>query len=232
MRSLVYPFVFPTAAILPHKLDSRVKVLSTGISLSWLGREYYSSDRSLIIVCHGNGHDLNSHYLDEMTILSNNLKMPVIAWDYPGYGQSKGFPTLESIENSLENILGEINHSAEKTILIGQSIGTGPVIALASKFTFQAIVLITPFRSIVKIIDSSSFLSFLGSQIDFWDSEAIFPNLKMPVLIIGAENDEVIPHSHTLCLSQCLPTAKVINFPCGHNGINWIPSVTEWITEL
>lgn len=76
--------------------------------------------------------------------------------DYPGFGKCDGSPSAEAILESSEaafvalaEVLGERPTELEqRTILLGESLGTGPALEFAAERNFKKIVLFMPYTSI------------------------------------------------------------------------------------
>lgn len=214
--------VFPSRFLPPTPLNAELELLD-GLSVFKAGWEGYTTDQPIIVVSHGNGHTLDTAYTQRIKELSKNTGMPVVAWDYPGYGQSAGQSSERSIDLALERLIATLGHPSENIIVIGQSVGTGPTVEWAHRHHCRGVVLITPFTSILKTCIPVS-IPFL----DIWKSDQKISDITSPVLILGARHDEVIPYDHSRTLASLAQDAELISIKSGHNGIDWIPKVAKW----
>jgi|TARA_Y100001960_G_C14501621_1_gene741910 pimeloyl-ACP methyl ester carboxylesterase len=74
-----------------------------------------------------------------------------MAYDYPGYGKSTGFPYKENVDEFsklfYEHIQSEKGINEENLILWGYSVGTAVVSDFASKNNFEKLILVSPLAS-------------------------------------------------------------------------------------
>jgi len=73
--------------------------------------------------------------------------------EYPSYGVYDGKPSekriLEDSEDMIKYCITEMGFSINNIILMGRSIGSGPITHIASLYNnFKAVVLISPFMSL------------------------------------------------------------------------------------
>ena len=89
--------------------------------------------------------------------------------------------------------------------VMGRSLGTGVAIPLAAAVRPQHLVLVSPFDSLSRVIARTTWLRplvpFLRHR---FDSEVIAPGIQCPALVLLAENDDEIPHDHSIRLARLL----------------------------
>jgi len=145
-----------------------------------------------ILYSHGNAEDLG-HAADLYDQLQQR-GFGLVAYDYPGYGQSSGTPSQQSCQRAIQTVWDHLRAagvSADSIILVGRSVGSGPSTWLAAKQQPAGLILISPFTSIHAV--RIPIPIFLGDK---------FPNLKIisrtstPLLVIHGELDELIDSSH------------------------------------
>lgn len=117
--------------------------------------------------------------------------------EYCGYGIYKSrSPSEKTLLGDAEHLINflikELNIDPNKICLIGRSLGTGIVCDLASKYKFQAIILISAFTSIKNAARSmfGNFGSFFVKE-RFNNLEKI-KKVRIPVLFIHGRMDRVI----------------------------------------
>jgi len=177
----------------------------------------------LIIIGHG-----NADVIDKWVTLVSRLRevgIGVLLVEYPGYGRSSGHPTQESITKafiaSYDSILTMPEIDSEKIILLGQSIGGGPICALAKERPSASIILISTFTS-VRTFASQYFLPEFLIR-DPFDNLSLIKNYDNPVLIVHGTNDNLIPFEEGKILYSASKNGKMISKDGGHNSTikNW-----------
>ena len=191
--------------------------------------------KKCIIFCHGN-HSDNIQMINFVKWLSTELKICVIIFDYPGYGNSSGQPTEQSCYESMESVvkfvLNDMDIMEKNIFLMGQSLGTGIVIDYVYKHNWNTpIILISPYKSICKIVYDSS----LVNPIDKFKSLNKIKNINCPVKIFHGEIDTLINISHGKTLYKHLNNKLFepswLN-GIGHNDILGAIELTELIKVI
>ncbi len=151
------------------------------------------SARFTLLVSHGNAEDLGDdrYWLEDLRRAGFN----VLAYDYQGYGTSQGKPSergaYQDEDATYEYLINNLKTSADRIIIFGRSIGSGPAVHLAARRPAAALILQSPFVSAFRVLTRIPLLPF--------DK---FPNYKeigrvyCPVLIIHGSNDRVIGRWH------------------------------------
>jgi hypothetical protein len=109
-----------------------------------------------------------------------------------------------------------------RTIAVGFSIGTGIAAQLASRRKLNGLILVTPFDSLKAV--AQSMYPWLPIGIFFQhevDAAGPVAKTKVPVAIIEAERDELVPHERTEALRKRVPNLvydKIVR-RAGHNDI-------------
>jgi hypothetical protein len=95
--------------------------------------------------------------------------------------------------------------------LFGRSIGTGPTLALASKFKVAGVVLVTPFLSVRALFREK--VGLLSMIVEEWfPNEDAIKEVKSPTMIIHGRKDLLIPCSHGEALyNKCQHRKLFIN---------------------
>src|SRR5262249_20051937 len=93
-----------------------------------------------------------SHRGALMAALRSHLGRSVLAYDYPGYGKSDGEPTEPGCyaagEAAYRWLTDERKVPANRILLLGESLGGGVAVELASRFDHEALVLVFSFTSL------------------------------------------------------------------------------------
>ena len=156
---------------------------------------WHARGDALILYFGGNAEEV-SWMLDE-----GARRTPGIGWllvDYRGYGSSAGAPSEKAL---IEDALRWYDHLSPRYQTIyafGRSLGSGVAVQLAAQRPIAGVILVAPFDSLVEV--GKRYYPFLPVS---WmlrhrfDSIALAPKIKTPLLCIVATADEIIPAEHS-----------------------------------
>lgn len=149
----------------------------------------------------------------------------VVAFHYRGYRPSTGTASAEALIADAPLIL---DHAIERvkpkrTIVAGFSIGTGVASSLAKSGKVDGLILVTPFDSL-KAVAQDLYPWVPGMGLIFrheFDSAAFLKGSKIPVAILAAQRDEIIPAKRTDALRARVPNLVFDRTiaRAGHNDI-------------
>ena len=148
----------------------------------------------------------------------------VVAFHYRGYRPSTGRPSAEALLKDAPLVFDAAVKQVQpdRTIVVGFSIGSGLAASLANRRQAAGLILVTPFDSLKKV--AGSLYPWLPVGLFFhheMDAAEALSGSKVPVAIIGAESDEIIPRSRTDGLRKTVPNLvfdQTIS-RAGHNDI-------------
>lgn len=142
---------------------------------------------------HGNAEDLGD--VEPFLRTLREAGFAVFACDYPGYGLSSGKPTEASLyataRAARKYLREELKVPAEKTILLGRSLGGGSAVQMATEERVGGLVLQSTFTSVYRVVTRRGVLPF-----DQFVNVKKLPDVKCPVLVMHGMADEVIPFAH------------------------------------
>jgi fermentation-respiration switch protein FrsA (DUF1100 family) len=121
----------------------------------------------------------------------------VLLAGYRGYGGNPGRPSetglLDDGRAALD-YLGAAGIEAGRTVLYGESLGSGVAVALAAERPMAALILEAPFTSIVDVASSAyPWLPVRLAMIDRFNSLARIKSVNAPILILHGERDTTVP---------------------------------------
>jgi dipeptidyl aminopeptidase/acylaminoacyl peptidase len=128
--------------------------------------------------------------------------MTVLAVNYRGYGDSHGVPAeVHMVDDGCTLFDWLAEHGAvdaRRIAVVGRSLGSGVAIQVAKERPVHSVVLITPYDSVLAIAKRR----FRGVPIEYmlrhrFESIKYAPLLTAPAYVLRAEEDDVVPHSHT-----------------------------------
>ncbi|ARF12260.1 alpha/beta hydrolase family protein [Klosneuvirus KNV1] len=180
-------------------------------------KQHYN-DNKLIIFSHGNT-TINEHQQEYLSKLSEKLNIPVIGYDYQGYGNSGGFSCEQNCYEDHESVIKyvKIVHPKSKIYLMARSLGTGIVIDYISKHEWNdPVILVSPYESMLNIISSYSVIRWVFQNYDLFDSKSKIKNITCPIKIFHGKDDSLVDISHAQTLYELLSNKKYK--PCWLDG--------------
>lgn len=180
-----------------------------------------NSSRVLILGFGGNawnGQDV-AEYLHELF-----PEEDVIVFHYRGYPPSSGSPSAEALLADAPIVYDAAVELVrpDEVIAVGFSIGTGVAATLAGKRELGGLILVTPFDSL-RAVAASMYPWLPIGPFFVHEIDALTPlkDRPVPVAVIAAEDDEIIPAGRTDALREALPELvfdRTIK-DAGHNDI-------------
>jgi hypothetical protein len=148
----------------------------------------------------------------------------VVAFHYRGYSPSQGSPSAEALiadaplvyDRAVEEL------APKRAIAIGFSIGSGIAATLASTRPLDGLILVTPFDSLRAVAQSMYPWLPIGRFFEHEiDAASALDKAHVPVAIIAAERDEIIPAERTDALRKHVPQLAFDRTiaRAGHNDI-------------
>ena len=188
----------------------------------------------LIIYFGGNAEEV-SWMLDDA-----QRRVPGVGWllvDYRGYGSSQGSPSEKSL---VADAIRWYDHfkSTGPIYVFGRSLGSGVAVQLAAERAVAGMVLVTPFDSLAAVAKRHyPFLPVDWMLRHRFDSVALAPKMKAPLLCIVASHDDIIPPEHAKRLFDAWggPKRWVSLDGAGHNSTDgaatYWSSIQRFLTE-
>ena len=193
--------------------------------------------KPLVIYFGGNAEDVSWMIEDARS------RAPGVGWllvSYRGYGGSDGAPSEAAITADAlrwyDHAVKELG--ATKVIAFGRSLGSGAAVFLASERKVSAVVLVTPFDSLVEV--AKHHYPYLPVRLMLrhpFESVELAPKLTMPLLCLAAERDSVIPAAHAGRLYEAWggPKRWILLDGAGHNSTDgaaafW-PSIAAFLEQ-
>jgi len=218
-RNVMY---YPTPEVhVPDVADFRLE--SDGETLK-IWRLANVGGPNAIIYFGGNAEDVSGNIPDFRKIFPGHA---VYLVNYRGYGGSTGSPSEEGLYKDALAVFDEIRAQYANISVIGRSLGSAVASYLASVKDIDKLILVTPFDSIENVA-KKAFPVFPVSLLlkDKFDSAGHVAEIDAPVLVVIAEDDEVIPRRRSDALAGAFPESQVIIevIPgAGHNTIGMFP---------
>jgi pimeloyl-ACP methyl ester carboxylesterase len=221
---LIFPVhAVPAAGPLPPRAERLSVSTPDGNSLqgTCIPAEQRDPSRTLILGFGGNawnGQDV-AEYLHELF-----PDHDVVTFHYRGYKPSTGSPSAQALIADAPLVYDAALDRSKpaKVIAVGFSIGTGIAAQLSASRKLDGLILVTPFDSL-KCVAQSMYPwlpigPFFAHEID---AAGPLKNSRVPVAIIAAERDEIVPAERTAALREVVPELvfdRTIK-RAGHNDI-------------
>ena len=175
-----------------------------------------------LLFFHGNGSDWQSTALVTERLAAQGYG--VLAAEYRGYAGNRGVPSETGLYEDARgawNWLLAQDVAAEDIVLVGNSIGSGVAVHLATEVEPRALVLVSPFDSLEET--ASRKLRWLPVRTllrDRYDNASKLPGIAAPVLILHGEADSLIGVDQARALAAARPDTGIETFPgWGHDLI-------------
>jgi esterase/lipase len=193
--------------------------------------------RLTVVYFHSNAEDITM--LEGLCeCLRETLNCNVMAMEYAGYSLHNDLPTsADNISNDAENVIHFLRKTlelrSEEVYVIGRSIGSGPALHVASKFTFGMVITVAGLLSVRAIVEDR--ISFFGRIVSpYFDNAAKVLLNKSPLLLIHGKNDDITPAKHSEMLyEKSKSKSKIIIFDdMPHNNFDFVVSVIGPIKDF
>jgi dipeptidyl aminopeptidase/acylaminoacyl peptidase len=239
-RKLIFKPVRAKEVEHPRSIGHRTRLIALrsldGTRLSgWLLTPRVPGPHPAVVYFGGRSEEISWVARDAWRMFPN---MTVLAINYRGYGDSEGIPgEPQMIEDAqmLFDWLVEHRHTiAGQIAVVGRSLGSGVAVQVAVSRPVAAVVLITPYDSLLALA-KRRFPSIPGFVLSHrFDSVKHAPLLSAPTFIIRAASDDVVPASHTDLLVAKLTSAPQDETIPGsdHCNIPYLDATQERIADF
>ncbi|MFN3701277.1 MAG: alpha/beta hydrolase [Alphaproteobacteria bacterium] len=179
--------------------------------------------KPVIVYFHGNAQNYG-YWIDKALIYVRSGYGFVLA-EYRGYGGNMGRPSeqglFEDARTYLNFLINDLNYTPQDIVLLGESLGTGIAVQMASERPVRAVVLQSPYTSTLDVARNQYWMFPVKALMkDQFRSDLIVPQLEnLPLLIIHGEDDDLIPvHMAQRLYELAQPPKNIIVMPhTGHN---------------
>ncbi|KAF9235190.1 Alpha/Beta hydrolase protein [Melanogaster broomeanus] len=163
------------------------------------------------------------------TAFTSRLHTNVLTIDYRGFGDSPGSPSENGLATDARaawDWLISNGANPDDVLIVGHSLGTAVASALAvtlseEAVTFKGLVLMSPFSSMYTLVDTYSVFGLFPVLLpltmvpraaelyktflrDRFDTLSIITKVEVPMLIVHAEDDFDISHTHSDAIFDAL----------------------------
>lgn len=166
----------------------------------------------VVVVFHGNA----GHLGDRVPKMAGLMRagFGVLLAGYRGYGGNPGRPSEEDLTADARVLLDWLAAQGvgpERTVLFGESLGTGIAVKMAAERPAAAVVLESPYTSIAELAQWHYwYLPARWLLLDRWDSLAHVERLAAPLLVVHGARDRIVPVRYGRRLFEAAPEPKEI----------------------
>lgn len=220
---------------LASKAEERSFLSKDGIKISYI-RLKGNEKLPIILFCHGNSGNMTRD--DNQNKIEFLVKQgyEVFTFDYRGFGKSSGDVDEKGLYKDLDAFISYLNTQykipANKIVLWGHSLGSAIVIDEASKKKFEGVITEGAFTSVEDMKNYRIAHKRNGNPVHLFIRDFLFNSMpvtqqfrskdkitkiKSPMLIIHAQNDEMIPVEMGKKLAELKPDAQTYFSKVGHH---------------
>src|SRR3984957_5170077 len=160
------------------------------------------ADAFWVLHLHGNADSAFSPWQIRHCEALRGSGFNVLEIDYRGFGATPGQPSETAMNEDAEaayQALLQRGVAADRIILLGHSLGSGPAVLLAARHKAAALVLFGAFTSIPEApLGCGPYLPRCVAVAIQFDSLARLGGVHLPVIIAHRRADTLIPYSHAL----------------------------------
>jgi pimeloyl-ACP methyl ester carboxylesterase len=178
------------------------------------------------IIFHGNGETVETrNYL----AFFEKVGIKAFTFDYRGTGLSSGWPSEKGLyldaEGVYKAVIERTKLSADKIIILGNSIGSGPASYLASKIQPKGLILISAYTDIRSLVKEKIFYRFFAYITRYYlPTSEYLKQLKTSfVILVHGKRDRIIPFHHMEDNKNNIPAnikvCEIVAENYGHNDL-------------
>jgi uncharacterized protein len=224
----------PAASGLPEMQEIRVRTADGLDILGWHAAPRLAGAPTLVLF-HGNAGHLGLWAGQARAMLDAGLG--VLIAGYRGYGGNPGSPSEQGLYHDARaalDWLGARGVAGRDVVLLGVSLGTGVASQMANERPVAAIVLETPYTSVVDIAAALfPFVPVRWLLLDRFDTLSRIAAVRAPVLVAHGDRDDVIPFAHGEAVFAAASDPKrFLHVPGGDHGDLWLRGIGRAVIEF
>lgn len=162
-----------------------------------------------IVMFHGNAGTIADR-LENVAALVSRFRVSVLQVEYPGYGDSGGRPSEQSLYAAGEAGLLEARRRAgnRKLVVFGRSLGGAVAIDVATRHSVDGVVVESAFTSLRDMAASSGIPLARYLVAYRFDSLAKIGQVGAPLLLLHGNRDEIVPYAMATRLLEAAASAS------------------------
>ena len=151
--------------------------------------------------------------------------------EYRGYGDNPGAPSEAGFYRDGRAAMAFLAAQGvlpARTIVIGNSVGSGTATRMAQEFVPAALILSSPFTSFADVVAEQ--LPFVPARLMIrhqFDNLTAIKTLPMPILVLHGTADQVVPFAHGKTLAAASPRVTFRAFRGAGHELSFRPEAQE-----
>jgi len=210
-----------------HYAGHEIRVQHGDVTLTgWFFKGRIDAGHPLIVYYGGNAEDVSLNFGD----LDRFPAEAFLFMNYRGYGQSQGRPSEKALLADalfiLDHVVANASIDPAHVVLMGRSLGSGVAVHVAGRRKVGAVILVTPFDSLVNVAKAHYPIFPVGWLLRHrFDSASMAPGIAVPALFLTASHDQIVPPRFAANLQQVWggPVTAVRVDNTDHNTIETSP---------
>ncbi len=216
-----------TAEAAKNAATGNVEALSItapdGVELNgWLVDNAAPNPAPLVIIFNGSGSE-SSRLIPYVKHL-DGWKVALI--NYRGFGTSEGAPGRQKVLDDALVVYDALSKREDidpgRIVSMGYSLGTGVAVYLSAERPTSGTILVAPYDKLTLIgfKQSPAYAPFAGIMRPFFDSAALAPGIKTPLLVLmGSLDTNVPPELSKRLAEQWGGEVEVVEYPDENHGL-------------
>ncbi len=220
-RSFIYPAPRGPGAS-PAGFERIAYETADGLTLH-AGYKAARGGQPTILYFHGNGADWQSSVVATDRLVPDGYG--VLTAEYRGYRGNPGRPSEHGLYHDGRAAIGFLRTrgiAPGEIVIVGNSIGSGVATQMASEIRPRALVLISPFASLSRLVGER--FRWLPTGIllqDRFENIDKIAVVETPILILHGDADTLIPVSHAEALAAADPSIELAIFRGYGHDLGW-----------
>lgn len=230
-RRLIYPAPAHPGPVTAAGFEAVTLTAADGLRLAALYRPA-APGRPTLVFFHGNGDSLRGSLIATAGFVGHGLLLP----EYRGYGGNPGSPDEAGLYADGEAALAWLaarGVGPARTVLIGNSLGSGVATELAARHRVAGLVIVSGFTSLPAAAAGAFGLPIGALVRDRFDNAAKLPRVTAPVLVLHGDADRVIAVAHGRALGARVGYRE---FPGVGHELAYRPeaqaAITAWLSGI
>ncbi|WP_347556891.1 alpha/beta fold hydrolase [Robbsia sp. KACC 23696] len=218
----------PDLRTVPHPGESIDEWQVGGQYAGYVVTPLNTTPRGTVIVFHGNEESAENKLPLADTFTHTGYRVVIV--EYPGHGRRTGARKMQAaLATSREALTDTLARWPGPVYLVGESLGAGMAaqVVRGHEAAISGVLLLTPWDRLVDVAEEHYPL-FPARWIlrAPYDSVAAVAHYTGPLVIVGAQQDEMIPVGHARLFAREHPSASLVILP-GANHDNWFDVMTQ-----